>query len=733
MLFLKYLFTFSLLLGTFNVSASLLMRTSFENVPEGTPFTRDLWTDEGFQPASWDEGLASRTRTSAEHAAAGLQSLRVMYPKNEFGTAHTGCQVPLLFESRNEAYMSYFLMFSDNFSWGTSSYGGKLPGLSGGDNCSGGAMCDGTNGWSARFMWRAGGKIMLYLYDMVKTDTYGENHQLYFPDGSPVVAVPGKWMHIAERVKANSTPDSKDGEVQVWVNGQEVLFLKGRQFTNNGEQVDKLYISTFHGGDDETWCPTDTCFTFFDDLCIGTEYDDVRFPDCRKPDLGSDCTLCNASGSVSLSAANLSDNYHLSWFRNGEMVGGGATLVADVPGCYMVVADSGRCSLTDTVYVSNSLEPHLGTGRHLCETSFLLLDCGLKADDGLSFSWQRDGARLVGEDVPALLTKEAGKYTVTVSSDKCASGVDSVVVTSGLLQVPDADVTVGVPVVLQVEQPGNYVWTDLAGNTLATGSSFTFTPSAGDDYLFISDADGFDGFVGKRRLTENAWTRSNFSTEYMYFTVKRDVVIDSISIYPVKPLDATISIVDEATHEVVFSQTYSNLAGGCEQRLPLGVSLGAGSYHIDADGTTAPLYHSHTDADIQFPYTVDGLIELTGCNLDWINNKGWYLFFYNWHVSAGNHCAPTPIRLRHAKTGVGNVAAGPNTVWAAPSDGLLVVGGLEGASLLTLYDAQGRKVASKKTSASSAAFYTSYFPKGVYMLVVQSGADTVYRQKVIVW
>ena len=83
--------------------------------------------------------------------------------------------------------MSYYLKFSDNFSWGTTSYGGKLPGLAGGASCSGGQMCDGTNGWSARFMWRGGGKLILYLYDMLKTDKYGEDHQLYVPDGSPNV------------------------------------------------------------------------------------------------------------------------------------------------------------------------------------------------------------------------------------------------------------------------------------------------------------------------------------------------------------------------------------------------------------------------------------------------------------------------------------------------------------------------------------------------------------------
>ena len=146
MTFLKYLIYIVFFAGALQASATTLMRTSFENTPEGTPFTREWWSNDGFLPATWDEGLSTRTNISGDYAVNGLQSFRVMYPKNEFGTDNTGCQVPLLFDQRNEAYMSYYLMFSENFSWGTTSYGGKLPGLAGGANCSGGKMCDGTNG-----------------------------------------------------------------------------------------------------------------------------------------------------------------------------------------------------------------------------------------------------------------------------------------------------------------------------------------------------------------------------------------------------------------------------------------------------------------------------------------------------------------------------------------------------------------------------------------------------------
>lgn len=733
MTFLKYLIYIVFFAGAFQASASTLMRTSFENTPEGTPFTREWWSNDGFQPATWDEGLSTRTIISGDYAANGLQSFRVMYPKNEFGTDNTGCQVPLLFDQRNEAYMSYYLMFSENFSWGTTSYGGKLPGLAGGANCSGGKMCDGTNGWSARFMWRAGGKIVLYLYDMVKTETYGENHQLYYPDGTPVVATPGQWLHIAERVKANSTPTSQDGEIQVWVNGQEVLYLTGRQFTNNGEQVDKLYISTFHGGDDNTWCPTDTCYTYFDDICIGTEYEDVRFPDCRKPNLGADRSLCNTAGAVTLEAENLGNGYDLTWFYNGERVGEGATLKAKAPGTYVVMADSGRCSLRDTVEVSNQLQPNLGADKYICQTSFVQLDCGLKADDGLVFTWVKNGETLDRENGPTLLTKDAGNYTVKVSSDKCAAAESSISVSSGLLPMIDVDAAVGVPVSFMAPRYlSNFLWTDKNGNILGTGQELTYTPKADDDYIFIKDANGFYGVVGKPFLTENAWTRSNFSTEFMNFTVLRDLAIDSISIYPVKPLDATINIINDDTKEVVFSQTYNNLPGGGEQRLPIGALLSAGNYHIDANGTTGSLYHSHTDADIQFPYVIDGLLELTGCNLAWINTKGWYLFFYNWHVSAGNYCAPTPIKLIYTQTGTSNALANNPQVKVSQTSGQLVISGLDKGCRISLFNANGHRVATRKEETSTSIIATSHLTNGIYMLTVKKDNQLIFNSKILI-
>lgn len=275
------IFIFCTLLASFGapsmLSGEVVSSTDFEAVEAGVPLSRKIFQGEGFTTGTWDNGLAARTVIDTSEFCSGNKSMRIMYPKGGYGTDETGCQVQLRFDRIDEAFASYSLRFSEDFTWGTTSYGGKLPGLGGGNNCSGGSNCDGTNGFSARFMWRAGGKAVLYLYHMDKPATYGEDVDLVYPDGSPVVFERGKWFHIAERVKVNSSADSYDGEVEVWVNGEQVLFRDGLRFVTNDDKVDNLYISTFHGGSDRTWAPTDTCFTWLDDIKIGTTYEDVAF------------------------------------------------------------------------------------------------------------------------------------------------------------------------------------------------------------------------------------------------------------------------------------------------------------------------------------------------------------------------------------------------------------------------------------------------------------------------
>lgn len=698
------------------VLAEMISSTDFENFKVGTPFVRSLWSSEGFSPADWDQGLADRTMIDDTAAASGLHSMRILYPKNQFGPEFTGCQIPLEFNPRSEAFASYQIRLSENFSWGTTSFGGKLPGLAGGDNCSGGDMCDGTNGFSARLVWRAGGRIVLYLYHMDKPSVYGEDFDLVYPDGSNVFFTPGKWYHVAERVKINTDGSTYDGEVELWIDGRQVLLLTGLRFTSNGDKVDNFYISTFHGGDDETWSSADSCYTWLDDVKIGTEYADVAYQYCRKPEIGADQTLCTGAESVGFSSDIQPKNATYVWLLNGEVFGDEFSISNWTPGQYVLVLDSAGCTRRDTVNLWNDLKPDLGPDVHICNTSFVTLDSRLDSNN-LNFEWKKDG-KILPEKGSKIQVKDAGLYEITVSSYVCNSVTDSVRVTSGLLPVKDYEGKAGDEVTLSVQEEGKkYAWFESESSDSVLSASYQTHYTDGKSYVYVADPEGFNGTVGEKVLGSAAWTRSNFDTEWMVFTVYRELTIDSFSIYPTGKLDATIRILNDADGSLIFSRTFEGIAP-YECRLPIGVTLPAGKYRMDANGTTAALYHSH-QAEISFPYKVDGLISLDGCNLAWINAKPWYLFFYNWRITAGNYCARTPILLTGTnEVGLSEATSESWSLYPTVTQNDFYLEGLKDNSIVSVYSELGKLVFYQKTDRTQLKVSLSNLSVGVYTVVV---------------
>ncbi|AHM63338.1 polysaccharide lyase polysaccharide lyase family 14 protein [Flammeovirgaceae bacterium 311] len=251
--------------------------TGFEEQPVGTAYDKSAWERDGFKVA-WTQALEKNSAVDDQQRYEGSKSLKVTYPKGTFGPAENGGQAKLMLPPRQEYYASYRLRFSENFSWGGEHEGGKLPGLAGGDNCSGGQSCDGTNGFSARFMWRKGGKAVLYLYHMDKPHQWGEDIDLRQAGGQEVVFPRGEWVQLAERVKLNTISNGKanaDGEVQVWYNGELVLNKKGLRFVSNQNGVDNFYFSTFHGGNTIEWAPQETCWIWYDDIKVSDNQADV--------------------------------------------------------------------------------------------------------------------------------------------------------------------------------------------------------------------------------------------------------------------------------------------------------------------------------------------------------------------------------------------------------------------------------------------------------------------------
>ncbi len=272
------LLSFIILNSISNKVTAQLSYTGFEGLADESVFNQASWTAQGFT-VPWVNGFdVNRAYADNAYAKAGSTSLRMFYPAGNYGPVTTGSggQAPLMVTPANQYYMSYWVRFSDTFSWGATNEGGKLPGLGGGARCSGCTVCTGTNGFTARLMWRTGGKLVLYLYHLEAdklNPPCGDNITLQ-QTGSDYYITKGQWFQITERVKVN-TGTNHDGEVELWINEQPALLVTGIEFVTNGDQVDNLYFSTFHGGSDATWAPAVDSYTWFDEIKISTNPTDV--------------------------------------------------------------------------------------------------------------------------------------------------------------------------------------------------------------------------------------------------------------------------------------------------------------------------------------------------------------------------------------------------------------------------------------------------------------------------
>ncbi len=189
-------------------------------------------------------------------------ALRVKYPAGKIGSRESGAQFRLWLKPKEEYYFEYYVRFGHgNGSRCDFSRGGKLPGLAGGTCNTGGRKTTG-DGWSARYMWREEGALVLYLYHLDQKSRYGDqipiNHRLK----------PGKWYRLTQRIRLNKE-SRRNGLVQVWVDGVLKLERNDIRFRlGNQAAIDRCLFETFYGGSDKSWAPKQESLIYFDELRI---------------------------------------------------------------------------------------------------------------------------------------------------------------------------------------------------------------------------------------------------------------------------------------------------------------------------------------------------------------------------------------------------------------------------------------------------------------------------------
>ncbi len=247
-----------------------LLRIDFDSSPLGNYNETNLEADWGAIP--WNNGIdAGRAEIVDRTDAHEGRSLRIRYPAGGVGAGPSGAQFqvtipdPANGPGYDELYCAYWLKFDDGFEFVK---GGKIPGFAGGAANTGGEKPDGSDGFSARMMWRGAGKVVQYLYHPDQPTIYGED--LDWVLGGQRVFEPGSWHRVEHRVVMN-TPGMSNGLVQAWFDGELALDQQGIRFRDVSDfAIDIFYFSTFFGGSGASWAPTSDQYVTFDDFIIAT-------------------------------------------------------------------------------------------------------------------------------------------------------------------------------------------------------------------------------------------------------------------------------------------------------------------------------------------------------------------------------------------------------------------------------------------------------------------------------
>jgi hypothetical protein len=214
-------------------------------------------------PAAWLHSLPAYriwgTRNMAVLQKGPVKVLEVEYPKGSIDPAATSAPqggAGFIYPSPasfSAGCLAYDVEFEPGFAFAK---GGKLPGLYGGDEPSGGA--DTSRGFSTRYMWRDDGAGEVYAYVPKKSGQYGESISR-----GAWTFLTGQWQHIEQEVIMNQL-GSHDGVLRVWVDGTLVVNRSDMLYRlADSVSVAGLMFSTFFGGHDPSWASPRTQTAFF--------------------------------------------------------------------------------------------------------------------------------------------------------------------------------------------------------------------------------------------------------------------------------------------------------------------------------------------------------------------------------------------------------------------------------------------------------------------------------------
>jgi hypothetical protein len=174
-------------------------------------------------------------------------------PQGGVGTSGSGGQILADLQPKDDYTVVYRVRFNPitgTYDW---TEGGKLPGVGGGKNYTGGNGAQLGDGFSVRLHFKPGGHLIPYVYHADMEGSYGDG---FGPDMNTqalkdVVLSSNMWHTIKIYVKVN-TESNNNGVLKIYIDDMNTpKFTKTDiKYVTNGSKVDTLHLTAFHGGSD---------------------------------------------------------------------------------------------------------------------------------------------------------------------------------------------------------------------------------------------------------------------------------------------------------------------------------------------------------------------------------------------------------------------------------------------------------------------------------------------------
>ena len=367
-------------------------------------------------------------------------------------------------------------------------------------------------------------------------------------------------------------------------------------------------------------------------------------PSCDRPNLGSDKSICGTA-SMTLNSGLASTGRTFVWKKNDVLLQGETknTLAVTSAGAYEVTSNEGGCVKKSTVNVLDILpEVLLGNDITLCNPAKATLDAGVSGN-GITYTWELNGNEIPDAKKQTYEVIAGGTYKVTISATGCTNKSDEIIVSSLLVNVINDTICGSGVAKLSVQDAGSYTWHSGSTTEDLLSSTNAYSPSvSATSTYYVEDANGISTAVGPTAPGNSTWASFPDSyTQSFKFTTSIPITLESVKVVAYSAGKVVVNLY--TTPGGTPLQTISTNVSSGEVIVNVGFQIAPGTYYLNAAGSTASMAMDNENGTyVKYPYTVDGVISITGIEPAWASKR--YLHFYNWQVSTGNTCERTPVK-----------------------------------------------------------------------------------------